>query len=372
MKIRKINISGLNKNIEISHDFHEDINIVTGLNGAGKTTLLKVIWYLISSNAERIAPEIEFNYIELVTDFYRVILDKQPSYIEWTFEDFQTGKITNKKYKDFEDPTPRSSIEELNQMTRDFRTSSLYFPTFRRIEGGYSMTPIRRTSRSGRLVYRDIYRFDNIQDELASLADRISVDRHKFICSISTNDIVSLLTRRYAHISESLNTQYKSISTYIINQIQDAKPKMKDSGSSEALSLLNRIQERADTMNEERDKLLHPFTILSELTDKLFKHRGIRLQAVTLGDSADAIDSSILSAGEKQLLSFLCYNAFSENSIVFIDEPELSLHPDWQRRLFSILIEQQPTNQFIVATHSPFIYTKYSDKEIPMLEDKGA
>ena len=71
------------------------------------------------------------------------------------------------------------------------------------------------------------------------------------------------------------------------------------------------------------------------------------------------------------MLSFLCYNAFSENAAIFIDEPELSLHVDWQRLLLPTLLEQGTGNQFFIATHSPFIYAKYPDKEIPLGDDRG-
>ncbi len=71
------------------------------------------------------------------------------------------------------------------------------------------------------------------------------------------------------------------------------------------------------------------------------------------------------------MLSFICYNAFHKNSIVFIDEPELSLHVDWQRQLYPILKSQESGNQFIFATHSPFIYGKYPDKEVMVGSDKG-
>jgi predicted ATP-dependent endonuclease of OLD family len=57
--------------------------------------------------------------------------------------------------------------------------------------------------------------------------------------------------------------------------------------------------------------------------------------------------------------------------VIFIDEPELSLHPDWQRLLMPTLLEIAPTNQFFIATHSPFIYAKYPDKEIILDQDKG-
>jgi predicted ATP-dependent endonuclease of OLD family len=71
------------------------------------------------------------------------------------------------------------------------------------------------------------------------------------------------------------------------------------------------------------------------------------------------------------MLSFICYNAFNDDCIVLIEEPELSLHVDWQRQLFPTLMSQKTSNQFIVATHSPFIYSKYPDKEIIIDPDRG-
>ena len=113
-------------------------------------------------------------------------------------------------------------------------------------------------------------------------------------------------------------------------------------------------------------------TAVDDLVEKLFNHTGISFgRKLSFGDAADAINSNMLSAGEKQMLSFICYNAFHENTIIFIDEPELSLHVDWQRMLYLILSRQNSTNQFIFATHSPFIYAKYPDKELIIDPDKG-
>ncbi len=60
-----------------------------------------------------------------------------------------------------------------------------------------------------------------------------------------------------------------------------------------------------------------------------------------------------------------------QQALIIIDEPELSLHVDWQRQLFAILIGQEASNQFVVATHSPFIYSKYPDKEIQLDAERG-
>ena len=43
-----------------------------------------------------------------------------------------------------------------------------------------------------------------------------------------------------------------------------------------------------------------------------------------------------------------------ENGVVVIDEPELSLHPAYQKRVLNILLEYAKTRQIIISTHSPY------------------
>lgn len=71
-----------------------------------------------------------------------------------------------------------------------------------------------------------------------------------------------------------------------------------------------------------------------------------------------------LSTGEKQIVfraGFLLRDlSKTTSSIILIDEPELSLHPDWQEKIMSLyeLVLSDSTGahpQIIVATHSPFI-----------------
>ena len=47
------------------------------------------------------------------------------------------------------------------------------------------------------------------------------------------------------------------------------------------------------------------------------------------------------------------YDASSKGMIV-IDEPELSLHPTYQRRLANLLAENARNKQIVYATHSPY------------------
>jgi len=63
-----------------------------------------------------------------------------------------------------------------------------------------------------------------------------------------------------------------------------------------------------------------------------------------------------LSSGERQIMT-LVYAAthMSQQEIVLIDEPEISLHVDWQRMLIKRMAEQLGERQIIACTHSPVI-----------------
>lgn len=81
-------------------------------------------------------------------------------------------------------------------------------------------------------------------------------------------------------------------------------------------------------------------------------------------------DISGLSSGEKQLflralsLKFLNVN----NSIILIDEPEISLHPRWQRKIINVYENIGENNQLVIATHSPHIIGNVKKEQIRVLK----
>ena len=56
-----------------------------------------------------------------------------------------------------------------------------------------------------------------------------------------------------------------------------------------------------------------------------------------------------------------------ENSIIMIDEPELSLHPKWQSMIVSVYQKIGKNNQIILATHSPHILGSVEKENIKVL-----
>lgn len=84
-----------------------------------------------------------------------------------------------------------------------------------------------------------------------------------------------------------------------------------------------------------------------------------------------------LSSGEQELITkaFTLYLADIKNSIILIDEPEGSMHPNWQSRIASIYqkIADDNNNQIFLATHSPHIVASVKKEQVRILvkeEDK--
>jgi predicted ATP-binding protein involved in virulence len=90
-----------------------------------------------------------------------------------------------------------------------------------------------------------------------------------------------------------------------------------------------------------------------------------------------------LSSGEKSLLMLvtdmakrlaianpgLGVNAWQGEGIVLIDEIDLHLHPQWQRRVLPALTKTFPNCQFIVTTHSPQVLSEVPKESVFILEN---
>ena len=71
-----------------------------------------------------------------------------------------------------------------------------------------------------------------------------------------------------------------------------------------------------------------------------------------------------LSSGEKHLIKILLTTMTSGPNSVLIDEPELSMHIDWQRVFIRTVLSLNPESQLILATHSPELMADIDDSQI--------
>ncbi|MCS0205207.1 AAA family ATPase [Vibrio sp. HS-50-1] len=366
MKIESLIIHGLHGTDRVLNiKFFDDVNIITGSNGVGKTTVLKSVWYIISGNIERLLQEVRFESLKLVTNKYTFLIDtiiaKNNKFVfalsikGMDGETIYTKQVTEDRLE---------LANEANKKVITLSERSIYFPTFRRIEGGYTIT-----SNAGNTNYskylRNRFPIESVLDDISK---EISVDGHKFVSSVSTKDIKSLISQLFSEANDQSGKLTKEMIDKILTLTENRDVMAKKDSISDFLSAnesLEYISESVRIFKQRREEAFGAINYLSDLVSTIFKHSGINFnENFTLGCSVDAIDSDALSSGEKQMLSFLCYNMVYTNCPFFIDEPELSLHIDWQRLLLSLMLRQKSNNQFIIATHSPFIYTLFEDKEV--------
>jgi len=78
---------------------------------------------------------------------------------------------------------------------------------------------------------------------------------------------------------------------------------------------------------------------------------------IRLLQEGDILTMRQLSSGEKQMMLILLTVLLEDQQpyVLFMDEPEVSLHVDWQQELVSIITEMNPNIQLILTTHSPAV-----------------
>ena len=132
-------------------------------------------------------------------------------------------------------------------------------------------------------------------------------------------------------------------------------------------------------MGEIRAAVFKEINEIFEILDLDIKISGISKNAKSIpiftNSAGDKFDINELSSGEKQLfLRTLAIKMLNpENSIILIDEPELSLHPKWQQRIVDVYRKIGKNNQIIIATHSPHILGSVKKENIMLLDkdDEG-
>lgn len=98
-----------------------------------------------------------------------------------------------------------------------------------------------------------------------------------------------------------------------------------------------------------------------DIVDELFRETGKKIirteNELRFTQIGEVLLPYQLSSGEKQMLIILLTVLVEDNQpyVLFMDEPEVSLHLEWQKRLVDLCVELNPNVQIILTTHSPAI-----------------
>lgn len=98
-----------------------------------------------------------------------------------------------------------------------------------------------------------------------------------------------------------------------------------------------------------------------DLIDDLFSDTGKKIirteNEIRFTQIGETLHPYQLSSGEKQMLVILLTVLIEDNLpyVLFMDEPEVSLHIEWQKRLIDLILDLNPNVQIILTTHSPAV-----------------
>ena len=98
-----------------------------------------------------------------------------------------------------------------------------------------------------------------------------------------------------------------------------------------------------------------------DIVDDLFAETGKKIirteNEIRFSQIGETLLPYQLSSGEKQVLAILLTVLVEDQQpyVLFMDEPEVSLHIEWQKRLIDLVIELNPNVQILLTTHSPAV-----------------
>lgn len=112
-----------------------------------------------------------------------------------------------------------------------------------------------------------------------------------------------------------------------------------------------------------------------DIVNDLFRETGKTIKRdqneIYFDSYGETISPYKLSSGEKQMLIILLTVLVQTRKpfVLFMDEPEVSLHVEWQQRLLDLLIDLNPNIQIILTTHSPAVIMNGWSDRVTDVED---
>ncbi|MCX6379051.1 MAG: AAA family ATPase [Armatimonadetes bacterium] len=378
--ITEFTVTGLAGRTEpYTQKLNRDVNIFFGFNGCGKTSLLKILHSAMSDDASILAnvpfesAEVKIYSVTYDTVLTRTIVKTETSREQkgitglenqlglWTEATIEVQTSSTMKWKTTSRtkkirgiwahrylPTSRLYLESvrytLSQRARilsEDQLDAIFAESVQRLWVRYSndiLSTVRNAQEEG---------LRNILQAILSPSEgspiKTNVDPKKAYQQVS-----SFLSRQGS--SDIIRSQEGFIALY--NDNNNLKSVVNDISS---------VEQKIETAMAPREQLQSTIQQLFS-GNKSIKFTDGAIQA-TATDGTD-IGLGTLSSGEKQLLHILIETLLAEGNSAIIDEPELSMHIDWQKQLVNVMRTLNPRAQLILATHSPEIMADVEDDKI--------
>jgi predicted ATP-dependent endonuclease of OLD family len=383
--ITEIKIDGLLGRSDTIHiKLHRGVNIFFGENGSGKTTLLKILDSAMSMNgsAMQALPVRRAEvYIFSITE-NRIIKhtwDRKNSTnseishlsagVDWEnfpSEDRVQFLKMSSSNSEWRLSPPLNKSEKITRWSHTFLpTTRLYLNEATRLttakqvnEGQFDTIFAENVNRSWLVYYSQVLtKVRQIQEE------GLRAVLNNALAPKGNSETHSVLNPEdaYGRVSKFLRRQ----STGDVNFLGTKASFVKRYQSEENL---RKVVDNVDTIERQIEQAMVPISQFLLTIENLFS-RGKTVSTVNNQLQINLQDGTIispaqLSSGEKHILKILLAAMTGGVSSVIVDEPELSMHIDWQRIFVKTVFALNPECQLILASHSPEIMADIDDENI--------
>lgn len=277
-------------------------------------------------------------------------------------------------------PTYRRIEKDLRDIMPDFdkryriEWDTKGHPNYSRASGHYvdlvnfGMEDVRANiaAKTGELRDYSLKQFNELsglylRDVIQGSADQYSSAQIAKLTDEALSDIL-------ARVSDVvLSADHKILLKEKITQIKGKKRAEVDVNDRYLAHYFSRLMSvSADIANKEADvssfvevcnRYLHP--------SKQMVYDETKFSITIVDTNGRPIDLSVLSSGEKQIVSIFShlYLDDARGQIVIIDEPELSLSVPWQKSFLPDILDSGHCDFVLSVTHSPFIYQNRLEKK---------
>jgi len=367
------------------------IVIIVGNNGVGKTTTLNMIEGMLRLNFDPFR-DVPFEKAELLLstgDTLTVELNQNTNLLHVKFGELycylhasKNGEIPKDEYDNVEsvrrEAKPilsRVGFEKLDI----HRSIALRDKEERYIEERYIEERYIRDNSNGKLLNKN-NKTSLLSGKVKKFVREAQVDYKKYFASEGPSLFPKILKRLQGKVETPANTSELidrfglTLNMSDINQLTELLESEDVNHSQAVIAALEAYVETLESKHEERCLISARLTNFERLISSFLKGKSILINyenglRITT-DNDKEINELSLSSGEYHLLYMLVTALVSTRTgyAIAIDEPELSLHVSWQRKLVNALIEcsSGASPLFIFATHSPAIASDYQDKWISL------
>ena len=161
--------------------------------------------------------------------------------------------------------------------------------------------------------------------------------------------------------AESVSKMDVSLATELDWQLYKLQRKYLDYQVNIGNKMIAALQSGAADAAQQAQQISEPKKMFQDIIDDLFRETGKKIvrteNEIRFSQIGETLVPYQLSSGEKQMLAIMLTVLVEDQLpyVLFMDEPEVSLHVDWQQRLIDLILQLNPNVQIILTTHSPAV-----------------